>query len=114
MLPTSDRRFTARQYRVERSCRHLFACDAVTRRLLSPRFQVNLDPCARAPMNRSIIYAALTATVVTLVASAIPSEQSERRQPGERRGERFNKVGNAGDESAEAQVKSEQFAQART
>src|SRR4051812_38401603 len=65
-------------------------------------------------MKRPLIYAALTAIVVTLVVSAIPSEQFERRQPGERRGDRYNKVGNAGDESAEAQTKSEQFAQART
>jgi hypothetical protein len=64
-------------------------------------------------MKRSLIYAALTATVTMLVASTIRPEEFERRQPGERRGERYNKVGNAGDESAEAQTKGEQFAQAR-
>src|SRR4051812_43662282 len=65
-------------------------------------------------MKRAVIYAALSAVVVALVASAIQPEQFERRQPGERRGERYNKVGNVGDESAEAQTKIEQFAQART
>ena len=65
-------------------------------------------------MKRSLIYAALTAIVTMLVASTIRPEEFERRQPGERRGERYNKVGNVGDESAEAQTKGEQFAQART
>jgi hypothetical protein len=64
-------------------------------------------------MKRTIIYGALTAIVATLVASALVSEEFERRQPGEGRRERYSKVGNAGDESAEAQVKAEQFAQAR-
>jgi hypothetical protein len=65
-------------------------------------------------MKRTVIYAALCVVVVALVASAIQPEQFARRQPGERRGERYNKVGDAGDESAEAQTKIEQFAQART
>jgi photosystem II stability/assembly factor-like uncharacterized protein len=65
-------------------------------------------------MKRAVTYAALCAVVAALVASTIQFERFERRQPGERRGERFNKVGNVGDESAEAQTKIEQFAQART
>jgi hypothetical protein len=64
-------------------------------------------------MKRTIAYAALTTIVAALVASTLVSDERERRQPGERRGERYSKVGNAGDESAEAQVKAEQFAQAR-
>src|SRR4051812_1704863 len=64
-------------------------------------------------MKRTIVYTALAATVGALLASTLVPDR-ERRQPGERRQARYNKVGDAGDESAEAQGKAEQFAQART
>src|SRR3954465_4177283 len=66
-------------------------------------------------MKRIAIAAGLFTVVAALVAT-IDFESSERRQPGEGRREshaRYNKVGNAGDESAEAKTRDEQFAQAR-
>lgn len=66
-------------------------------------------------MKRILIAGALTTVVAGLVATTIDFEMFEGRQPGERRRERtrYSKVGNAGDESAEARIRDEQFAQAR-
>ena len=66
-------------------------------------------------MKRIVIAAGLFSVIAALVAT-IDFESSERRQPGEGRREsqaRYNKVGNTGDESAEAKTRDEQFAQAR-
>ena len=65
----------------------------------------------------TLIYGALTTIVAALLAPTIDLERFERRQPGEGRREsrtRYSKVGNAGDESAEAKIRDEQFAEART
>jgi photosystem II stability/assembly factor-like uncharacterized protein len=66
-------------------------------------------------MKTGLIYGVLAAALIAMVASTIVREPY--RTPGEgrrERHERFSKVGNAGDESAEAQTKAEQYAQART
>ena len=68
-------------------------------------------------MKTNLAYAVLTIAVSTLIASALDFEVRERREPGEGRREsrtRYSKVGEVGDESAEAQTKDEQYAEART
>src|SRR6185436_18691639 len=73
-------------------------------------------PGSRA-VKTNLAYAVLTIVVSTLIASALDFEVLERREPGEGRREsrtRYSKVGNAGDESAEAKTRDEQFAEART
>jgi photosystem II stability/assembly factor-like uncharacterized protein len=68
-------------------------------------------------MRKILISAALAGTVTALVGLTIDFERFERRQPGEGRREsrgRYAKVGQAGDESAEARIKQEQWAEART
>jgi len=68
-------------------------------------------------VKNTLIYVALTTIVAALLATTIDFERFERRQPGEGRREsrtRYSKVGNAGDESAEAKIRDEQFAEART
>ncbi len=67
-------------------------------------------------MKKTLISAALASVVAGLVGTTLDFESGEGRQPGEGRREsrgRFNKVGNAGDESAEAKTRDEQFAEAR-
>jgi photosystem II stability/assembly factor-like uncharacterized protein len=66
-------------------------------------------------MKSTLTYAALAVVVAAFVSTTIISDRDEARRPGERREShgRYAKVGNAGDESAEAQTKFEQFAQAR-
>jgi hypothetical protein len=62
------------------------------------------------------VCATLGATVFAIVMSTVGSDRDEPRRPGDsrrERHERYSKVGNVGDESAEAQTKAEQFAQAR-
>jgi len=68
-------------------------------------------------MKKILISTTLAAAVAALVASTIEFERYEARQPGEGRRERhqrYSKVGNAGDESAEAIIRDQQFAEART
>jgi photosystem II stability/assembly factor-like uncharacterized protein len=68
-------------------------------------------------MKQTLIYAGLSAVVGAMLAASLSIESGEARRPGEgrrERRERYGKVGQAGDESAEAQLKAEQFAQART
>jgi photosystem II stability/assembly factor-like uncharacterized protein len=68
-------------------------------------------------MKRTLLYGALTAVVAALLAVVVDRDRFEPRQPGERRREtrgRFQKVGEAGDESAEAKTKMQQYADART
>src|SRR4051812_46379785 len=68
-------------------------------------------------MKNTLTYCALVVVVGGLVAGTIDIERFEPRQPGEGRREsrtRYSKVGNAGDESAEARIRDEQFAEART
>src|SRR5437764_109062 len=68
-------------------------------------------------MKTTLIYAGLTAIVGVMLTASLPFESDTSRTPGEgrrERRERYSKVGQAGDESAEAQVKADQFAQART
>jgi hypothetical protein len=65
----------------------------------------------------TLTHAALTVFVSTLIASTLDFDLRERREPGEGRREsrtRYSKVGNAGDESAEAKTRDQQFAEART
>jgi photosystem II stability/assembly factor-like uncharacterized protein len=69
-------------------------------------------------MKKSALFAAFTVLVAALVATVLLQDSYVRESPGEARREyrerRRTKVGQAGDESAEAQVKLDQFAQART
>src|SRR5437763_8888984 len=65
-------------------------------------------------MKTTLIYLGLTALVAALLTASLPFESDRSRTPGEGRRDRYSKVGQAGDESAEAQVKFDQFAQART
>jgi photosystem II stability/assembly factor-like uncharacterized protein len=68
-------------------------------------------------MKRNLIPATLVAVVASLVASTLDFERYDAREPGESRREsrgRYGKVGNAGDESAEAKIRDQQFAEART
>jgi photosystem II stability/assembly factor-like uncharacterized protein len=60
----------------------------------------------------TILYAALSAATVALIAGAFGAPSTRLEQQREHR-ERFSKVGQAGDESAEARTKAEQYAQAR-
>ncbi len=63
-------------------------------------------------MKTPLLYGALIATTAAIVAA--PMLQREGRGAARfERHEHYSKVGNAGDESAEAQTKAEQFAQAR-
>jgi photosystem II stability/assembly factor-like uncharacterized protein len=66
-------------------------------------------------MRKLFVYGALLAAVGALVTSTIRPEIDEAGGPGSRRQrhERYSKVGSAGDESSEAQIKAEQYAQAR-
>src|SRR5207244_6983107 len=80
-------------------------------------FRRSLPRIRGSPVKKTLICVALTATVGALVATTIDFDRFERRQPGEGRREsrtRYSKVGNAGDESAEAKIRDEQFAEART
>ena len=61
-------------------------------------------------MKRAVVYGSLVAVTAAMVATTI---MGERERSGVSRRERYTKVGNAGDESAEATAKAEQFAQAR-
>jgi len=64
-------------------------------------------------VKKTLIYSALTMVVGALVATTLDVERFERRQPGEGRREsrtRYSKVGNAGDESVEARIRDESFA----
>jgi hypothetical protein len=66
-------------------------------------------------MRTRIVYVSLSVCVAALVAAAATSASGQRRgQAAHERHGRFAKVGNAGDESAEAQEKAEQFAEARS
>ena len=68
-------------------------------------------------MKKIVIYSALTAVVAALIGTTIEVARFERREPGEGGREsrtRYTKVGNAGDESAEARIRDQQFAEART
>jgi len=68
-------------------------------------------------VKKTLISGALTMVIGALVATTLDVERFERRQPGEGRREsrtRYSKVGNAGDESAEARIRDQQFAEART
>src|SRR6476620_652584 len=64
-------------------------------------------------MKTAGIYVGLSACTIALVAAiAMPGSIRHRPEPGQRG--RLAKVGEVGDESAEAQTKAEQYAQART
>src|SRR5262245_240850 len=69
-------------------------------------------------MNKRIIIGSIAALIVAIIAVAVVNETSFPQSPGEARREwrerRRAKVGQAGDEAAEAKTKFEQFAQART
>ena len=68
-------------------------------------------------MKKTLMFVALTAVVAALIGTTIDFDRFEHRQPGEGRREsrtRYSKVGNAGDESAEAKIRDQQFADART
>ena len=69
-------------------------------------------------MKKSALFGAFTVLVAALVATVALHESFATQSPGEARREwrerRRTKVGNAGDESAEAQVKLDQFAQPRS
>jgi photosystem II stability/assembly factor-like uncharacterized protein len=69
-------------------------------------------------MRKSVLFGSFTFLVAALVASVSILETYETPSPGEARREwrerRRTKVGQVGDESAEAQIKLDQFAQART
>jgi hypothetical protein len=68
-------------------------------------------------MNKTLMYSMLIAVVAALAATTFDVEHAEHRRPGEEPREshtRYSKVGNTGDESAEALAREEQFAQART
>src|SRR5258706_14880348 len=58
-------------------------------------------------------YAALATAVAALLGSVVLTPES-RFDARRERHDRYSKVGNAGDESAEQQTKAEQYAQART
>jgi hypothetical protein len=64
-------------------------------------------------MKTRVVYAALTAVSVVLIAGLSRSVPASRFDAVRAHHERYNKVGNAGDESAEAQIREEQYAQAR-
>ena len=63
-------------------------------------------------MKTPAVYSGLVALTVGLVAYAVVTPTSRLERQREQH-ERFSKVGAAGDESAEAQMKAEQYAQAR-
>jgi hypothetical protein len=69
-------------------------------------------------MKTRALFAAFTAVVAALAGIAVVGDTYETQSPGEARREwrerRLPKVGQVGDESAEAKAKLEQFAQART
>ena len=69
-------------------------------------------------MKKILLFSTLATVVGALVATTLDFERFETTPAGRRAGAnaatRYTKVGNAGDESAEARPKTEQFAQART